>query len=134
MQINYLHLYKWKPRKYCFYRSSDVVSFTITSAVVLAFCSVLTVGLSLTNVSSMSIIWMMFGQMRIFLLLLLQSGYVSEYVINYILGFKFVMFSFDFLKIRQLFIVLFTFVNSMIQYFDDEQQNAKLNTIGECLW
>ena len=86
--------------------------------------------LSIFNISSMSVLWMVFGQMRLYQLLLLQSGFVHQQVIDYIKGFKFTLFSFQFLDIKEFLSRYLTVFRNIVNYLDYTQENSKLDEIG----
>ena len=79
----------------------------------------------------MAVLWMMFGQMKIWQMLLLQDGYVSEYVRKYILGFKFSLFNFAFLDFKNKIFVHLPGFSSLITWLDFTQENNKIGDLGK---
>lgn len=67
----------------------------------------------------------MINQMQLLLLLLLTGAYIPDQIVKFLSGFVFLNFSFDFIQVEK-----YTHTESIVQYFDEAQNNAYLNDVG----
>ena len=89
-----------------------------------------TMTMNALNLSSMAVLWMMFGQMKQLQILLFQDGYISEYVRKYIIGFKFTLFSFSFMDFKNKIFETLIGAKSIVSYLDFDQENSTMNDLG----
>ena len=120
-------------QKYSQYDSSQIETYSIVNLVVIGVVLLFTSGLTAFNLSSMTVLWMVFGQMRILQFLLLQDGYVSQYVKKFIIGFKFTLFSFSFFNIKDNILYKMTAMKPAFSYLDFSQENNTLSDLGNKL-
>ena len=81
--------------------------------------------LSTSNISSFIVIWMVFNQMRMLILMLLTDAYFPSQVNSYLIGQKLFSFSFSFLSIQSI-----PGLKEIANLFDSPQSNTVLQDIG----
>ena len=89
-----------------------------------------TITMNALNLSSVTVLWMIFGQMKLWQILLLQDGYISEYARKYIIGFKFTLFSFSFMDFKSNVFEALIGAKSIVSYLDFDQENSTMNDLG----
>ena len=98
-------------------QTAALVAWGVTSAAAVA--------LSMLNLSSITVVWAMFNQMRNLLLILLTGAYVTENVEAYLIGMKVFTFNFSFLSIGSL-----PFVIKVVNFFDFSQSYVSVSSCG----
>ena len=89
----------------------------------------ITVGVSVVlstfSISSIIIVWMIFNQMRILILMLLTEAYFPSPVNNYLVGLKMFSFNFSFMFIQNI-----PWLQNWLKEFNFSQPSAMLQDIG----
>ena len=91
------------------------LSITVGAAVVM----------SLMNLSSITIVWAIFNQMRTLTLILLTDSYVTDNIRVYLSGMKIFSFNFQFLSIGSLPGAI-----KIVNYFDSKQKYRSISDSG----
>ena len=105
--------------------SKDITASQIAGLSSIGVAVGVTAILSALNVSSFIIIWMVFNQMRILILMLLTEAYFPSQIKNYLLGLKLFSFNFSFLFIQDI-----PGINEVSNLFDFSQPETVLQDIG----
>lgn len=87
--------------------------------------SLLSLGLSLTNASSLVVIWLISSQMRLLLLLVLTKAYMPKDVKDYILGFEVFSFDFSFVSAKSV-----PPLSYLVDWLDHAQPEDVLTDVG----
>ena len=87
--------------------STDFSSSQIATLILIGITVGITAILSTVNLSSFIVIWMVFNQMRMLVLMLLTDAYFPSQVYNYLVGQKIFSFNFSFLSIHSISKLMF---------------------------